>query len=98
MPPKTFDLTEPLAAAIRTLLLSEWDPCNVNENNECANEYDDYIPVIYRMAKKCESVVEIAARLNFIERNCIGLASRKELNRTIAVKIVALANAGKKRS
>lgn len=97
MPPKPFDLTAPLATAIRALLLSEWDPCKINLNSECTDEYDDYIPLIYRMAQKGESVVEIAARLNFIERSCMGLASRKELNRAIAGKIVALANAEKKR-
>jgi hypothetical protein len=97
MPPKPFDLTEPLAAAIRVLLFSEWDPCSVKLNAGCATEYDDYIPLIYGMAKKGESVVEIAARLNFIERSCMSLAPRKELNRAIAKRIVALAKAENKR-
>ena len=96
MPPKPFDLAEPLPAAIRALLFREWDPCNVNLNIECATEYDDYIPLICRMAQKGESVVEIAARLNFIERSCMGLASRKDLNQAIAGKIVAMANSEKK--
>lgn len=91
MTDKSFDLTEPLAAEIRSLLFCEWDPCGVNQNADCANEYDEYLPAIYRLASERRSIEEIAAQLNFIESSYISMVPRKELNRAIAEKIIALA-------
>jgi hypothetical protein len=91
MTDKPFDLTEPLAAKIRSLLFCEWDPCGVNQNADCANEYDEYLPAIHRLAKERRSIEEIAAQLNFVESSYINMTPRKELNRAIAEKIIVVA-------
>jgi acetyl-CoA carboxylase alpha subunit len=35
--------------AIRRALLNEWDPVGVNEIAEAQDEYDSYVPTIYKM-------------------------------------------------
>jgi hypothetical protein len=92
---KDFDMTEPLAAAIRKLLFSDWDPCGVNLNVECEDEYDDYIPAIHKLAMLCKSADEIAAHLNFIEDIYMGGTVSEAVNRAVAEKIFALAEAAR---
>jgi|LakMenEpi03Aug12_release.lakeMendotaPanAssembly.Ray.scaffolds.fasta_scaffold521979_2 hypothetical protein len=92
-PDKNFDYTEPLAASIRDLLFREWDPCSVNLNADCANEYDDYIPAIHKLAIARKPAEEIAAYLNFVEKKYMGGTVDKDLNRAVAAKIFALAEA-----
>ena len=94
---KTFDLAEPLAAAIRKVLFEEWDPCSVNLNAECEEEYDDYMPAIHKLAKNGNSAAEIAAQLNFVENTMMGGIRDKALNLTVGGKIFALAEAAKRR-
>ncbi len=35
--------------AIRELLLNEWDPIGVAQISEAADEYDSYVPMVYKM-------------------------------------------------
>jgi len=94
---KTFDLAEPLAAAIRKVLFEEWDPCSVNLNAECEDEYDDYLPAIHKLAKNGNSAAEIAAQLNFVENTMMGGIGDKAVNLAVGGKIFALAEAAKRR-
>jgi hypothetical protein len=99
----TFELFGPLASAIRDLLFREWDPCRINHIVASADVYDDYIPAIHRLAidrqsiDAGEDIEHIAAFLNFVVKNYIGVTPNKELNQEIAVKIFALAEAARQR-
>ena len=95
MPAKSFDPTDPLTAAIRTLLFREWDPCSANGNIECEGDYDSYIPAIYRLAVDGKSINHIAARLAFVERHHMMLFPRKDLNKKVAARIFSLAEASR---
>jgi hypothetical protein len=67
--------------AIRRLLMSEWGPigCGVPQD-----EYDSYIPAIYRLLQARVSVEELASHLEEIETKQIGLPARPEVNRRVA--------------
>jgi len=67
--------------AIRSTLMSEWDPigCGVPDD-----EYDGYIPVIYRLMQARVGVEELASHLQEIETRRMGLRARPEVNRRVA--------------
>ena len=98
------ELFGPLAAAIRELLFREWDPHRVNHASASADVYDDYIPAIHRLAKdrhsscEAEDIEHIAAYLNFVVRNYVGEMPDKALNREVAARIFALAEAERSRN
>lgn len=56
--------------AIRRILISEWDPigCGVPED-----EYDSYIPVIYRLMQARAGVERLASHLEELETESMGL-------------------------
>ena len=67
--------------AIRPILMSEWDPigCGVPDD-----EYDGYIPVIYRLMQARVSIEDLASHLQEIETERMGLPARPEVNRRVA--------------
>jgi hypothetical protein len=72
--------------AIRKLLMSEWDPigCGVADD-----EYDQYIPVIYRLIQSGASIEELATHLTNIETQNMGLSGGRDVdnrNRCVARK------------
>jgi hypothetical protein len=73
--------------AIRRVLMSEWDPigCGVPDD-----EYDSYIPVIYKYMQARSSVEELAQHLEEIETQRMGLSARPEVNRSVAKSLLAV--------
>jgi hypothetical protein len=73
--------------AIRSILLSEWDPigCGVPDD-----EYDAYIPGIYRLMQARVSVAELASHLQEIETKRMGSPGRPEVNRRVAKALLDL--------
>lgn len=73
--------------AIRSLLMAEWDPigCGVPDD-----EYDGYIPVIYLLMQQRVSIEELAAHLQEIETDRIGLRERPEVNGRVAKMLLDL--------
>jgi hypothetical protein len=71
--------------AIRRTLLAEWDPigCGVPED-----EYDSYIPGIYRLLQGQADVGRLAAHLGKLERISMRLRARPETNRRVAEKLM----------
>jgi hypothetical protein len=66
---------------IRRILISEWDPigCGVPED-----EYDNYIPVIYRLMQVPVGVADLAIHLAQLETEQMGLPARPDVNRRVA--------------
>lgn len=67
--------------AVRRVLMSEWNPIGFEVPND---EYDSYIPVIYRLLQERVSVDTLAAHLEKIETEQIGLSARPDVNRRVA--------------
>ncbi len=76
--------------AIRRVLISEWDPigCGVPDD-----EYDSYIPVIYRLMQQRLSADELASHLTNIETGSMGLSGGPAVatrNRRVAEILLSL--------
>jgi hypothetical protein len=67
--------------AIRSILMSEWDPigCGVPDD-----EYDSYIPEIYNLMQARVCVWELASRLQEIETQRMGLLAQPEVDQRVA--------------
>lgn len=67
--------------------MSEWNPirCGVPDD-----EYDSYIPVIYRLIHERVSIDELATHLQEIETQRIGLAPRPKVNQRVAKMLLEL--------
>lgn len=79
--------TKPEIEAIRWVLMSEWDPigCGVPDD-----EYEAYIPLIYRLIRARVGVEELAAHLGKLETEQMDLPSRPDVNRRVAEILVGL--------
>jgi hypothetical protein len=64
--------------AIRKVLMSEWDPIGCGAPDD---EYDGYIPVIYRLMQARVSVEELASHLTNIETESMGLSGGRAVER-----------------
>jgi hypothetical protein len=67
--------------AIRHILHSEWDPIGCGVPHD---EYDSYIPGIYRLLQECGDVRKLAAHLEKLETISMGLPSNSPRNRRVA--------------
>jgi hypothetical protein len=76
--------------AIRKVLMAEWDPigCGVPDD-----EYDGYIPVIYRLMQARATIEELASHLTYLETERMGLSGGRAVesrNRCVAQKLLNL--------
>jgi hypothetical protein len=76
--------------AIRKVLMSEWNPigCGVPDD-----EYDGYIPVIYRLMQAQVGVEELASHLTKTEIESMGLSGGPAVesrNRDVAERLLKL--------
>jgi hypothetical protein len=76
--------------AIRQILLLEWDPIGGGSGLIPADEYDGYIPVIYRLMQEHVGVEALARHLSHIERERIGMTPSNERNLEVAKNLMAL--------
>jgi hypothetical protein len=76
--------------AIRRILLDEWDPIGIGSLEEAHDEYDNYIPTIYRMMQEQAGIEKLALHLGKLEKITMGLKSRPEENRSVAKLLVAI--------
>jgi hypothetical protein len=62
-------------AAIRRILMSEWDPIGVNDTPEAADEYDGYIDPVLDLLNAKAGSDEVAAYLRKVETERMGLTN-----------------------
>ena len=72
---------------IHDVLVNEWDPIGIGDVPEAQDEYDSYIPVIYRLLNECRDDVAIARHVELIETESIGRQSGGEQNLQIARRL-----------
>ena len=65
-----------------------WDPPGVSAVPMVRDEYESYIPVVYKLVRDGESEKAIAKYLGRIEKNHLGLTSDLDLNAHIAEVLV----------
>ena len=76
--------------AIRTILLKEWDPIGVADIPEAQDEYDAYVPGVYKRLISRASEEEIFTYLWEIETEYMGLCGNSSHTRAIAKRLIAL--------
>ena len=81
-----------LLAEIERILLREWDPIGVQDFAGVSDEYDSYAFQIYVMlkARTPASVHEIAAYLNGVQTEHMGLALTASHNEAVAEAILRM--------
>jgi len=73
--------------AIHDVLIMEWDPIGVGDEPLAQDEYDSYIPVIYRLISEGSDDLTIARHFEQIETERIGLSSSGDRNTQIARRL-----------
>jgi hypothetical protein len=67
-----------LRAAIHDVLIRHWDPLGVGANPDAQDEYDSYISGIERLLRRGSDSVKLAAHLNRLEAESMGLSRHDE--------------------
>jgi len=83
------------ARLIHEVLIREWDPIGVGKMPQTQDEYDSYIPVIYRLLAEGADDNSIARHLESIETDAMGLRSQGEKNMLIAKRLRIVFNAAR---
>ena len=81
-----------LHKVIHKVFIEEWDPIGVNDIPEAQDEYDSYIPKIYKMLISRQSKHEIFEYLWWLEVEHIGLSGDRQRTEEFAEKLLNLAN------
>lgn len=78
--------------AIDEILWKDWDPIGVNDMPEARDEYQSYLPHIFRLAIEGKDAEHISSSLIATIEGNIGLCADKEHCLKVAKKIVAAKN------
>jgi hypothetical protein len=88
LPPAELDLYN----AIDEILWRDWDPIGVNDMPEARDEYQSYLPHIFRLAVEGKDAEHISSSLVATIEESIGLGASREHCLMVARKIVDAKN------
>lgn len=77
-----------LRDALHTVLINEWDPIGVRDEQAAQDEYDTYIPSIIRLLQNGADQYKLTQHLQHTEVVNIGLRGNSDRNARIAEKIL----------
>jgi hypothetical protein len=77
-------------AAIREVLLREWDPIGVADFPQAADEYDSYIGQVYGLLICREPLSKLVDFLWWAEREHMGLAGNRRRTEQVAERLLRL--------
>jgi hypothetical protein len=73
--------------AIHDVLIHEWDPIGIGDVPEAQDEYDSYIPQIYRLLAEDSDLPTLAWHLEGIETKAMCLSSGGDKNMRVARRL-----------
>ena len=74
---------------IASILWNDWDPIGVNDGeNEWNDEFDSYVPHVFRLALEGKDASRIALSLSSTIEQSIGLSASPQHDLKVANKIV----------
>lgn len=79
---------------IRTVLLTDWDPIGIRDVPQASDEYDAYVAPVAKMLAAGKSSSELSKYLTGIEIDAMGLAGDPARARSVADKLLRLADRG----
>jgi hypothetical protein len=77
-------------AAIREVLLREWDPIGVSDILEAQDEYDSYISQIHGLLIRREPLHRLVAFLWWVETVHMGLCGNRRRTEQVAERLLRL--------
>jgi hypothetical protein len=80
----------PSPNAIRTILLTDWDPIGIADEPRAQDEYDAYIGPIRRLLDGPEARARVSDYLMMIERERMGLAGDQDRAARVAGRLLEL--------
>jgi hypothetical protein len=79
-----------LLHAIHKILLKEWDPLRIRHIPTMRDEYDDYLPNIFKLIQDKSSETEIFDYLWWVEHKVLEKVGRKDHTLRIAALLKSL--------
>ncbi len=79
-----------IEAAIRDVLMNNWDPIGIKNEPACRDEYDSYIGTVYRLLTSRASTEQIAAHLANVQTTMMGLLAPANQCLPVAEKLAAV--------
>lgn len=79
-------------ASIRHLLIEEWDPIGVRDEPLAQDEYDAYVPRLYRLLVTRRPRHEVVDYLWWAETEHMGLCGNRQATEAVADLLLELAN------
>ena len=76
--------------AIRRALLQDWDPIGVGESPEAQDEYDSYVPAVYRLLITRRPEHEVFAYLWRLETEHMGLIGSRRETEEFAARLMRI--------
>jgi hypothetical protein len=77
-------------AAIREVLMREWDPIGVADIPEATDEYDSYIGEVYGLLVRREPLHKMVDFLWWVETQHMGLAGNRRKTEAVAERLLRL--------
>ena len=77
-------------AAIREVLLREWDPIGVADISQAADEYDSYISQVHGLLIRREPLYKLIDFLWWVETDHMGLAGNRRRTEQVAERLLRL--------
>lgn len=87
---KYLDRARHYHAAIRTVLLTEWDPIGVSQIPEAQDEYDSYVGGVYRLLITHVDRRGLFLHLWQIETEHMGLSGNRQHTETVVDRLLRL--------
>jgi|KBSSwiStaDraftv2_1062776.scaffolds.fasta_scaffold932855_2 hypothetical protein len=80
---------EEITSTTREILLREWDPCGVGDNNALMDEYDQYLPAIVALVIRRSSSAVMNQTLIELEKE-LGVALPEEQRERVVRSLLAI--------
>jgi hypothetical protein len=77
-------------AAIREVLMQEWDPIGIADIPEAADEYDSYIGEVYGVLIRREPLYKMIDYLWWVETQHMGLSGNRRKTELVAERLLRL--------
>lgn len=83
-------MRDSLYSSIGDILHNQWDPLGISDTNCPEDEYETYVPVIYRLAMEIDCIEELVEHLSRIACETIGVETNLHNDKKAARLIMAI--------
>jgi hypothetical protein len=84
---KFADRARNMQESIKKILLEHWDPIGINNIPEAKDEYDSYVPTVYKLLITTRNKTELFDYLWWVETEYIGVCGNRQKTENIVFKL-----------